>query len=164
MSSASIFGLEDHLGLGRVGGRARGGELLEPKRRLHLLLEPLQRPVAAPLHVGGHAGERHDRAHLGTLAGELEVRHVALDPVVIGGERARARELDGPVLAHEPAARTRGSGREQHRYGNEHPEQRDPSHDESLLSIVRPSGHDEELDDGGTSLRFPELSTTLLST
>ena len=120
----------------------------ERQRRLHLLLEPLQRPVAAPLHVGGHAGQRHDRADLGALAGELEVRHVALDAVVIGGERARARELDGPVLAHEPAARSRGSGHEQHRYGDEHPEQRDPSHDESLLSIVRPSGHDEELDDG----------------
>ena len=119
-----------------------------PDRRPHLLLEPLERPVAAPLHVRGHAGQRHDRAHLGALAGELEVRHVALDPVVIGGERARARELDGPVLAHEPAARPRGGGREQHRYGDEHPEQRDPSHDESLLSIVRPSGHDEELDDG----------------
>ncbi len=46
-------------------------------------------------------------------------RHVALDTVVIGGERRRAHQLDRPVLADEPTARSSHPHRRQ---------QRPPSH------------------------------------
>ena len=61
----------------------------------------------------GNVRQRDDRAHLLALPGELERRHVALDTVVVGGQRGRADQLDRAVLADEPPA---GAGR--HRGGD----------------------------------------------
>ena len=79
--------------------------------RRDLLGEALQRPVATPLHLRRHVGQRDDRAHRLALAGELEGGHVALDPVVVGGERRRAHQFDGAVLADEAAAGGGDAGR-----------------------------------------------------
>ncbi len=85
--------------------------------------EPLERPVAASLHVRGHVGQRNDRPDLLTFADELERRDVPLDAVVIRGQRRGAHELDRAVLADETSARHRGCGHDadrHHRHGTSH--------------------------------------------
>ena len=95
--------LEQHLGVA-VAGRGPATSAAPPRRRRHLAREPLQRPVAAALHRRRHAGQRDDRADLLALAGELERRDVALDAVVVRGERRRAHQPDRAVLADQAAA------------------------------------------------------------
>ena len=84
-------------------------------RRRHLLGQALEGPVAAAHHLGRDVGQRDDRADRLALAGELERRDVALDAVVVGGERRGLGELDRAVLADEAAA---GAGGQ--RGGDEH--------------------------------------------
>ena len=102
MSSASIWVVEQHLGIARRGSRravaanAFGGAT-SCWRRCRVQL-------AAPFDGGRHVGERDDRTDFRALAGELERRDVALDAVVVRGECARADELERSVLTDETAA------------------------------------------------------------
>ena len=106
------------LRLDRITCRARSPPPAWPRRRRtsaslgrrDLALEPLQRPAAAALDLRRDAGQRHDRSDLLALPAELERRDVALDTVVVRGERRRARELDGAVLADQ-TRRTRPPAR-----------------------------------------------------
>ena len=80
-------------------------ERFSPGRR-DFTSEPLQGPVAAAYDRRRHIGQRDDRSDLGALPDELERRDVALDAVVVRGQRGRAHQLDRAVLADEPTART----------------------------------------------------------
>ena len=102
--------LEEHLArVARLAARGRVGERLAPGGATSRSSRcSVQSPPRSTF--GGHAGQRHDRADLLALPGELERRHVALDAVVVRGERRRARELDRAVLADQAAARDRRRG------------------------------------------------------
>ena len=126
MSSASTFVWRMHLG--RRGHRRALAVASNCRtlRRRDLAFEALQRPVAAALHLRRHAGQRHDRADLLALTAELERRDVALDAVVIRGERRRARQLDRAVHADQTPARDRGRGHDRDR-GDHAPGEDGPS-------------------------------------
>jgi hypothetical protein len=100
------LGFEENLGVARAQRCAGRLERSVVVGHRDLLLQALQGPVAAALDLGGDGGQRHDRPDLLALAGELEGGHVALYPVVVGGERRGAHQLDGAVLTHQPTART----------------------------------------------------------
>src|SRR5207302_10154036 len=76
--------------------------------------QALQRPVAAPFHAGGHAGEGDEGAEGPARPLEAERREVVLDAVVVTGQCRRAPEAYRAVGADEPAARPGGRG---HRRG-----------------------------------------------
>ena len=117
MSSASIFVSRSTSALAAASSAASAARRRRLRgRRRDLRAEALQRPVAAPLDLGRDVGQRHDRADRLALAGELERRDVALDAVVVGGQRRRAGELDGAVLADEPAARAGRARRRRRRW------------------------------------------------
>src|SRR5439155_10824125 len=74
---------------GRGGdGRAVSGPELGGRRRVRLAVEPLQRPVAAPLDVRRDSRQRDDRAELGAPALEAERGDVVLESRVVGRQRA----------------------------------------------------------------------------
>ena len=105
---------QDHLhGAVRCIIAAALGEHIRRRWR-HLLSESLQRPVAAPLHLRRHVGQRDDGTHRLTLPGKLERRHIPLDPTVIRRQRRGPHQLDAAVLPHETTARTNHTNRHQH--------------------------------------------------
>ena len=68
MSSASIFVSRSTSAPPRAAGCEVEARASLPDGRRDLLREPLQRPVATPHDVGGHVGQRDDRADLLALA------------------------------------------------------------------------------------------------
>jgi hypothetical protein len=121
------LGLLEHLGVRDCTGSSLR-ERSPRDRGSDLLFEALQRPVAAALDLRRDPGQRHDRADRLAGPAELEAGHVALDAVVVSGERGRAGELDGAVLADQAAARDRRRGGERHRDERERDEAEDSTH------------------------------------
>ena len=162
MSSASIFVCEDDLGpwrrpcvVGEAARRSGTGGATSRSRRCRV-----QSPPRSTLRR--HVGQRHDRADRLALAVELERRHVALDPVVVRGERGGARQLDGAVLADQPAARTGRGGRRRDQTDH-HEQSADGSGDDPGRANTRPSGqHGTSLLGPGYEARMWELALTTL--
>ncbi len=97
--------LDLHQDLGAARG-GRGGKPCEVRLRdgIRLTDESLEGPVTALLDARRYSGEWRETAERTSATGELEGRHVVLDPVVIARERRRPQEVDRPIRSDEPAA------------------------------------------------------------